>query len=93
VTVFEWDREKAEANNRKHGIDFSTEAVSVFDDAGLMLMRDDESDPTEQRFIALGMGMRARILVVVHVYRTRDRIRIISARRATRHEEQEYQGQ
>lgn len=71
-------------------MEFSTEAVSVFDDPGLLLMADDDSDPSEQRFIVLGMSLNARLLAVVHAYGAGDTIRIISARRATAREKREY---
>jgi len=52
---FEWDEEKAKANFKKHGVLFSTEAVSVFDD-DLAITVEDESDSPERRFVTVGMG-------------------------------------
>jgi uncharacterized protein len=80
---FDWDPIKAVGNLRKHGARFA-EAVTVFEDHAALTMRDD--DPEEERFLALGMGSLGRILVVVYTVRS-DRIRIISARKATRREE------
>ena len=92
MTIFKWDPAKAEANWLKHGVEFATEAISVFDDPMLPFMADDESDLTDPRFVAIGMSLKARVLVVVHAYRTGEVIRIISARKATKQEEREYHG-
>ena len=89
---FEWNPEKADDNFRKHGVQFSTEAEGVFSDDLAITITDDESDPSEQRFIAIGMGAKARVLVVVYTYRG-DNIRIISARTAEQHEREEYGAQ
>lgn len=72
---------------------FSTEAVSVFDDPELILITDDDSDANERRFVSVGISLKARVLVVVHGYREGDTIRIISARKATAREEKEYWNQ
>jgi uncharacterized DUF497 family protein len=57
---FEWDEEsKAGINFRKHGVRIP-EAIPVFDDPYAITIVDDESDPTERRFITLGMGAAAR---------------------------------
>jgi uncharacterized DUF497 family protein len=85
---FEWDPEKAESNFGKHGVRMS-EAIPVFDDPCAITMTDDESDPGEQRFVAIGMGARARLVVVVYTWRGAD-IRIISVRPAEAREREEY---
>lgn len=85
---FEWDPNKAASNFRKHRVRFA-EAVTVFEDPGLLTMLDDE--PSEERFIGLGISSVVRLLVVVYTSRA-DRIRIISARKATRNERAEYEG-
>ncbi len=90
--AFEWDPDKAEANFRKHGIMFSTEAQGVFDDDFALTVTDDESDPAEQRFVTIGVGTKGQLLVVVYSYRN-ENIRIISARPATPHERQQYEEQ
>lgn len=83
---FEWDTEKALVNVEKHGVSFE-EAASVFLDLDFVLV----ADPSfASRFIALGFSRAARLLFVVHVER-HDRIRIISARRATRAEVKTYE--
>ena len=66
------------------------EAIPVFDDPSAITIVDDESDPSEQRFITLGMGAAARLLVVAYAWRG-DNIRIISARPAENHEREEYE--
>jgi uncharacterized DUF497 family protein len=78
---FEWDDAKARTNLKKHGVSFE-EAASVFLDLDYLLLRD-RSAP--DRFVALGYSDLARILFVVHCERA-ERLRIISARKATRQE-------
>jgi uncharacterized protein len=84
---FEWDPEKAASNFRKHGVRFA-EAVTIFDDSALLTMADEH--PDEERFVALGVGSSGRILVVLYTLRG-ERIRIISVRKATRAERQQYE--
>ena len=79
--------EKAATNFRKHGFRF-VEAATVFDDDALLTMVDEH--PKEERFVALGTGSLGRILVVLYTPRG-ERIRIISARKATRTEQQQYE--
>jgi uncharacterized protein len=89
---FEWDDEsKAGANLRKHGVRMP-EAIPVFDDPHAVTIVDDESDPSEQRFITLGMGALGRPLVVVYTWRG-ENIRIISARPAEAHERDQYEAE
>jgi len=61
----------------------------VFEDPLAATIIDDESDPSEQRFVTLGADAAGRILVVVYAWRGDD-IRLISARRATPREEKVY---
>lgn len=86
---FAWDVRKAEANLIKHGVRFS-EALPVFEDAYALTIADDTSDPEEQRFVSIGMGARARLLVVVYSYRG-ENIRVISVRAAAPHERAQYE--
>jgi hypothetical protein len=87
---FEWDRGKAEANRRKHGVDFR-EATTVFRDTLSSTICDpDHSTPTEERELTIGLSHRQRLLVVAHCKRG-GRIRIINARPATRRERTEYE--
>lgn len=84
---YEWDPAKAASNVRKHGMRFA-DAVAVFaDEAALTLIA---SDRTEERYVTVGMDALARVVVVVYTWRGPDRIRLISARRATRAEEAQY---
>jgi uncharacterized protein len=86
---FEWDERKAEANYKKHGVRFS-ESLLLFEDDYALTIRDDESDPDEQRFVSIGQGAKGRVLVVVYSYRSTN-IRIISARVAESHERSQYE--
>jgi uncharacterized DUF497 family protein len=86
---FEWDAAKAKANFRNHGVRFE-ESKAVFDDPYAISIADDEAAPPEQRFVSIGMGALARVLVVVYTYRG-DNFRIISARLAAAHERAEYE--
>ena len=85
---FEWDPGKAVVNLAKHGIDFA-DATEVLFDAMAITVPDEERD--EERFVTIGRDAFSRILVVIHTWRE-DRIRIISARRATRRERKHYEG-
>ena len=73
----------------KHGVEFP-EAATVFADGLSVTIPNPDYSVGEQRLITLGMSHRQRLLVVVHT-ETGDRLRIISARRATRHEERSYE--
>ena|SRR2546425_4494960 len=87
---FEWDPRKDAENQRKHRISFE-EAKTVFADEYALLLDDPDHSTAEERFILLGLSAAFRVLVVVHTYREReDTIRIISARKATKPERQEY---
>lgn len=87
---FEWDVRKSELNVRKHGISFE-EAETVFYDEYARLIHDPEHSENEERYILLGMSVRAKMVAVCHCYREDDDvIRIISARRATKNEQRTY---
>ena len=90
---FEWDKAKAKPNLRKHGVSFE-EAQSVFYD-DLAVQFYDESPDDEERFILLGMSNLSRILIIVHCERgdINEVLRIISARKATKIEQQHYRGE
>lgn len=62
---FEWDEQKAESNQQKHGVPFE-EAQTVFYDENARLMFDPEHSPSEDRYILLGMSSSLRLLVVCH---------------------------
>lgn len=86
---YEWDPNKAAENVAKHAISFA-DAVAVLGDALALTLEDEASE--EERFVTIGMDAFARILVVVYTWRGEDTIRLISARRATRHERRQYEG-
>ncbi len=84
---FSWNAKKAAANARKHGVTFA-EAETVFDDPFAGITEDTEHP---ERLILLGQSNRRRLLLVVHVEIDQDTVRLISARRATRHERRRYE--
>ena len=86
--VYEWDSRKAAANLKKHQVAF-TEAATVFLDPLALTYQDPDHSEGEQRYITLGESTRGPVILVAHLDRD-DRIRIISARRATRKEAHEY---
>ena len=87
---FDWDENKNRINLEKHGITFE-EASTVFFDDKALLFDDPELSTDEDRFLLLGMSETAKVCIVCHCYRVSDTvIRIISARQATRKEEQRY---
>ena len=87
--VFEWDHRKAKSNIRKHGVSFE-EASTVFSDVWSRTIDDPLHSDDEERYVILGESDRRRLLVVVFTERE-DRIRIISANRATRQERKNYE--
>ena len=86
---FEWDAAKAESNVRKHGVSFD-EAVSVFGDIRAITFADTDHSRHEDRSRTYGFSAKDRLLVVVHTER-RNNVRIVSARKATRHEKAIYE--
>ena len=84
---FEWDPKKAEANRRKHGIEF-LDAVIVFDDDRGITLPDE--NPTEERYVTFGVDAQGRVLAVSYALRG-NIIRIISARKATSRERAQYE--
>jgi len=88
---FEWDLEKARENQLKHDVTFE-EAQSVFYDDHARYIHDPDHSEEEERFVLLGMSKRPRILAVCHCYREKESVvRIISARKATPHERENYE--
>lgn len=81
---FEWDDAKADSNEQKHGVSFE-EAASVFGDPLALTFSDPDHSVGERRWLTFGVTCTDRILVVAHAERGRA-IRIISARKVTRHE-------
>jgi uncharacterized protein len=86
---FEWEPAKADGNLRKHGVSFE-EAVTVFADPLSLNMPDPLHSAEEARFLVLGMSLNQRLLVVAYAERG-PRTRIITARKATRRERNDYQ--
>lgn len=86
---FEWDPEKAAANLSKHGVNFQ-EATTCFGDRLSVVVADPLHSDDEDRFVLVGESAARRLLVVVHTERG-NRIRIMSARQATRFERRWYE--
>lgn len=86
---FEWDEQKATRNFAKHGLSFH-EAAAVFGDPLAITYYDPDHSQDEDRFLTFGHSGAGTLLVVSHTDRD-DRIRIISARRATRKERKAYE--
>ncbi|HYT90316.1 MAG TPA: BrnT family toxin [Gemmataceae bacterium] len=87
--AFEWDEKKARTNLKKHGVSFE-EAATVFGDPLSLTIGDPVHSEEEDRFVTLGESDRGRLLVVVSTDRG-EKIRIISARVATRRERTDYE--
>ena len=81
---FEWDPRKATGNLKKHGISFA-EAVTVFSDPAARIFDDPDHSADERREIIIGYSARPRLLIVGFTERV-GRVRIITARRASRAE-------
>jgi uncharacterized DUF497 family protein len=86
---FTWDAVKERRNRRKHGVAFQ-EATTVFADPLAVTIPDPDHSVREERLLTVGQTTAGRLLVVCHVERG-DTIRIISARRATTDERQNYE--
>ncbi|MDP1884884.1 MAG: BrnT family toxin [Polaromonas sp.] len=84
---FEFDPAKAQANLRKHGVSFSHAEQALRDPMAFTI--EDPDAIGEQRFVSLGMDALGRVLVVVHTQRE-ERTRVISARKASRGESEQY---
>ena len=87
--TYEWDPAKAAANVKKHHVSFE-EAASVFLDASALTFWDPDHSAEEDREITIGRSAQHLILFVAHAARE-DRVRIISARRATSRERRQYE--
>jgi len=86
---FEWDGQKAGQNLVKHGVSFD-EASTVFGDPLAGTILDPRHSSDEPRFVTIGLSTSQRLIVVAHAERD-DRIRIISARLASRREKRKYE--
>jgi hypothetical protein len=91
---FEWDENKAAANLRNHGVPFEL-ASTVFKDPRLLSVADLEHDEVEERWFSVGLASTGAMLSVVYVWSQSDfaitKIRLISAREATRREIRQYE--
>jgi Uncharacterized protein conserved in bacteria len=91
---FEWDPKKAMGNIRKHKVSFER-ATSVFRDANLLSIPDEEHSQSEERWITIGLDQNGVLLVLSHKFMSLDdessRVRIISARKATQAETKQYE--
>ena len=88
--VFEWDPRKARSNLRKRRVSFA-EAVSVFSNPLARIFPDEEHSAEESREIIVGHSSAKRLLLVCFTEPGTDGVRIISARRATREEQHDYE--
>lgn len=87
---FDWDKNKAVLNKKKHGVSFE-EAVTVFYDDDALEFHDPDHSESEDRFFMVGLSFRTRVLLVSHCIREAGSlIRIISARKATKQEAGKY---
>jgi uncharacterized DUF497 family protein len=89
MLTFEWDKRKDAANIRKHGVSFH-EASTVFLDPLSVTFYDPDHAEDEDRYLTLGMAKNGRLLFVSHADRE-DRVRIISAREASKQERNGYE--
>lgn len=89
MLLFEWDPNKAKVNQKIHGVSFD-EASTAFKDTLSLTINDPLHSEEEYRMILLGNSSKNRLLAIVHIER-RERIRIISARKATTRERMQYE--
>ena len=91
---FDWDPAKARANATKHGVTFRA-ATSIFRDPLALTVYDNEHSEAEERWVTLGQAENGQYLVVIHTWRQlrliEIAVRLISARKATKEEIQNYQ--
>ncbi|HED36147.1 MAG TPA: BrnT family toxin [Gammaproteobacteria bacterium] len=87
---FQWDTKKDKSNSKDHGITFDEARTVFYDESAIQFYDPDHSDE-EDRFILLGSSFNLKTLVVCHCFRENETIiRIISARKADKDEEQYY---
>jgi uncharacterized DUF497 family protein len=85
---YEWDNGKAAVNLRKHGVDFA-DAIAALEDPNRLEELDTRFAYVEDRMQAIGMA-HGSVLFVITTQRGDDTCRIISARKATAHEQDRY---
>lgn len=86
---FEWDKNKAKTNLKKHRVSFE-EAETIFEDDFTVTIKNDEHSFDEERFVTIGQSLAERLLIVSHTL-NREKIRIISARKPTKSERKDYE--
>ncbi|MDE0458189.1 MAG: BrnT family toxin [Chromatiales bacterium] len=89
---FEWEPEKEQSNQRKHGVSF-LEASTVFADPMELTIYDPDHSEGEHRFLSVDQSSSGRMLVVSYTEREENRIRIINARPATAIERKRYESE
>jgi uncharacterized DUF497 family protein len=89
VLLFEWDPNKAKENLKIHGVSFD-EASTAFGDTLSLVVYDPLHSEEEDRFVLVGNSHKNRLLVIVHTERA-DRVRLITARKATKKERKQYE--
>lgn len=87
---FEWDKEKAEINLKKHGGSFD-EAETVFGNSLSRIFDDETHSFEEKREIIIGHSIQSRLLIISFTERDNETVRIISARETTPREKREYE--
>ena len=91
--TFEWDRNKALSNMKKHNVSFE-ESSSIFKDSNMINLYDDEHSKDEERWISIGISHLGKVIVVSHTFiefsNESTNIRIISARKANKQEINQY---
>jgi len=88
---FTWDPKKANHNLKKHKVSFE-EAVTVFYDPLAQTAHDPDHSDDEERFIIIGHGHKDNLLFIIHIYKEdTETIRIISARKATKREQNDFE--
>ena len=94
VHDFQWDPAKAQSNARKHGVTFD-QAATVFLDALALTVYDEANSQNDDRWFTLGFDASGTLLAVAHTYEmtapSNVRMRIVSARKATRRERRSYE--
>ena len=88
--IFAWDENKNTLNKKNHGVSFE-ESKTVFYDENALLEYDENHSDNEDRFRILGYSEEGNLLLVVHCIREESVIRIISARKATNTEQNNYE--
>lgn len=91
--VFDWDPKKAALNLRNHRVGFERATTTFLDSRAVSIPDDKHSE--EERWVTMGLDASGNLLVVVHTFEevdeTRYKIRLISARKATKKEARQYE--